>query len=134
MVKDFKPSVSVEEMAAYLDGNLIAEEISRLDAIIASDSDMQSVLLNSENIVYCATDNQHDTFTTTSNIFQSEAINLEDIEMPQIPISEFDSSIEVANVLLGDMLDMQLQDNPNINDFQQDTLLGDMGNSQDNGF
>ncbi len=50
MAKDFKPSISVEEMAAYLDGNLPKEEMDALQAFIEEDVDILD-LLNESSIV-----------------------------------------------------------------------------------
>lgn len=50
MAKDFIPSISVEKMAAYLDKNLPAEEMERIDQRIHDSEDIQQILIESENI------------------------------------------------------------------------------------
>lgn len=40
MAKDFKPSVSVEEMAAYLDSNLPEEEMQSVHSLIEGDENL----------------------------------------------------------------------------------------------
>ena len=40
MNKDFMPPVSIEEFAAYLDGNLSEDGMNRIDALAAMNHDM----------------------------------------------------------------------------------------------
>lgn len=44
MSKDFKPSISVEEMAAYLDGNLADAEMLGIGEMIDSDADLKQLV------------------------------------------------------------------------------------------
>ena len=40
--------VSIEEFAAYLDGNLSDDEMQRIDSVIENDESMQGVMENKE--------------------------------------------------------------------------------------
>lgn len=50
MHKDFIPPVSIEEFAAYLDGNLSNDEMKAVSSVIANDDAMQDIVLNSQTI------------------------------------------------------------------------------------
>ena len=50
MHKDFMPPVSIEELAAYLDGNLSDDEMKAVSSVIANDDAMQDIVLNSQTI------------------------------------------------------------------------------------
>lgn len=50
MHKDFMPLVSIEEFAAYLDGNLSDDEMKAVSSVIANDDAMQDIVLNSQTI------------------------------------------------------------------------------------
>lgn len=50
MHKDFMPPVSIEEFAAYLDGNLSDDEMKAVSSVIANDDAMQDIVLNSQTI------------------------------------------------------------------------------------
>lgn len=50
MHKDFMPPVSIEEFAAYLDGNLSDNEMKAVSSVIANDDAMQDIVLNSQTI------------------------------------------------------------------------------------
>ena len=43
MHKDFVPPVSIEEFAAYLDGNLSEDGMNRIDALAAMNHDMEEM-------------------------------------------------------------------------------------------
>lgn len=87
MAKDFKPSVSVEEMAAYLDGNLPKEEMNALQAFMEEEVDMLD-LLNESSIV----DDNILLFEKTDT-FQQEFNLGNDISLPD-PLEE--SSLDMA--------------------------------------
>lgn len=44
------PPVSIEEFAAYLDGNLSDDEMKAVSSVIANDDAMQDIVLNSQTI------------------------------------------------------------------------------------
>ena len=50
MHKDFIPPVSIEEFAAYLDGNLSNDEMKAVSSVIANDDAMQDIVLNSQTL------------------------------------------------------------------------------------
>ena len=47
MHKDFVPPVSIEEFAAYLDGNLSENGMNRIDALAAMNHDMEKLMKTS---------------------------------------------------------------------------------------
>ena len=50
MHKDFVPPVSIEEFAAYLDGNLSENGMNRIDALAAMNHDMEEMITLSDKI------------------------------------------------------------------------------------
>ena len=50
MHKDFVPPVSIEEFAAYLDGNLSEDGMNRIDALAAMNHDMEEMITLSDKI------------------------------------------------------------------------------------
>lgn len=50
MHKDFVPPVSIEEFAAYLDGNLSEDGMNRIDALAAMNLDMEEMITLSDKI------------------------------------------------------------------------------------
>ena len=50
MHKDFVPPVSIEEFAAYLDGNLSDDEMQRVSSVIENDEAMQDIAVNNLSI------------------------------------------------------------------------------------
>lgn len=44
MHKDFVPPISIEEFAAYLDGNLSAAEMNRVANLVSNNSDMEEIV------------------------------------------------------------------------------------------
>ena len=50
MYKDFVPPVSIEEFAAYLDGNLSDDEMQRVSSVIENDEAMQDIAVNNLSI------------------------------------------------------------------------------------
>lgn len=50
MHKNFMPLISVEEFAAYLDGNLSDEEMKRVSSVIEDDKSMQNLSLHNQSV------------------------------------------------------------------------------------
>ena len=50
MYKDFVPPVSIEEFAAYLDGNLSDDEMQRVSSVIENDEAMQDIAVNNQSV------------------------------------------------------------------------------------
>ena len=50
MHKDFEPPISIEEFAAYLDGNLSDDEMQRVTSVIENDEAMQDIAVNNLSI------------------------------------------------------------------------------------
>ena len=50
MHKDFEPPISIEEFAAYLDGNLSDDEMQRVSSEIENDEAMQDIAVNNLSI------------------------------------------------------------------------------------
>ena len=50
MHKDFEPPISIEEFAAYLDGNLSDDEMQRVSSVIENDEAMQDTAVNNLSI------------------------------------------------------------------------------------
>ena len=50
MHKDFVPPISIEEFAAYLDGNLSDDEMQRVSSVIENDEAMQDIAVNNLSI------------------------------------------------------------------------------------
>ena len=46
MHKDFVPPVSIEEFAAYLDGNLSEEEMNKITSVINIEDNLQAIMSN----------------------------------------------------------------------------------------
>lgn len=58
MYKAFKPSVSVEDFAAYLDGNLTQEGMDRIKSIVNSDEVMRSIDMSNRSIDEALSNNE----------------------------------------------------------------------------
>lgn len=50
MDKHFNPSISIEKFAAYLDGNLLEDEMQRISSLIENDNTLKSILDVAEQI------------------------------------------------------------------------------------
>lgn len=80
---DFK--VSIEDFAAFIDGNLSSQDAAKLSAVIRSDNDLSSILKVSQ-----ITEETFDGFE--ENEFDtSEFLSMSDFEIPQIPNNDIDN-------------------------------------------
>ena len=77
MHKDFVPPVSIEEFAAYLDGNLSEDGMNRIDALAAMNHDMEEMITLSDKI-------DEDVIVYTQDDFAYEA------DMAALENSDFD--------------------------------------------
>lgn len=50
MHKDFVPPISIEEFAAYLDGNLSDNDMQRVSSVIENNEAMHDIVLNSQSV------------------------------------------------------------------------------------
>lgn len=58
MHSNFIPPISIEDFAAYLDGNLLPEDMDNVSAIIENDSAMQDIAFNFQAIDDTMTNNE----------------------------------------------------------------------------
>lgn len=70
-------NLKIEQLAAYLDGNLSAGEMQELDALLGHDALFHSIVEASEHI--------DDTIAADSFASSQAEINLDDIVLPEIP-------------------------------------------------
>lgn len=95
MHKDFVPPVSIEEFAAYLDGNLSDDEMQRLSSVIENDEAMQDIAVNNLSIEDALSHCESSEF-----ILPDELSSL-DFEIPQFDDSnsmDFDNTWEALEV------------------------------------
>lgn len=78
MHKDFLPPVSIEEFAAYLDGNLTQEETLKIDNLVSSDNNMDAI-----RQTLCQVDNDVDLFYESDCPLPEEIANW-DFELPDV--------------------------------------------------
>ena len=77
MHKDFVPPISIEEFAAYLDGNLSAAEMNRVANLVNNNSDMEEIVFISDAV-------DEDMLTYMQDEFAYEA------DMSALESSDFD--------------------------------------------
>ena len=77
MHKDFVPPISIEEFAAYLDGNLSAAEMNRVANLVNNNSDMEEIVSISDAV-------NEDMLTYMQDEFAYEA------DMSALESSDFD--------------------------------------------
>lgn len=78
MHKDFMPPISIEEFAAYWDGNLSDDEMERVSSVIENDESMQNISFHNESVEENLADCE---FTDLS---LPEELSSLDFEIPQI--------------------------------------------------
>lgn len=84
--------VSIEQFAAYLDGNLSAEEMDSIEAIVASDDAFREMAELSDEIDEETQDYLKDDF---SQISEMDELDYNEIEIPAI---DLDDSISVLDI------------------------------------
>lgn len=87
MHKDFVPPLSIEEFAAYLDGNLSDDEMQRVSSVIENDAAMQDIAVNNLSIE-----------DALSNYEPSELILPDELTSLDFEIPQFDDSMNFDNV------------------------------------
>ena len=95
MHKDFVPPISIEEFAAYLDGNLSDDEMQRVSSVIENDEAMQDIAVNNLSIEDALSHCESSEFT-----LPDELTSL-DFEIPQFDDSNsmnFDNAWEDLEV------------------------------------
>lgn len=95
MHKDFVPPISIEEFAAYLDGNLSDDEMQRVSSVIENDEAMQDIAVNNQSIEVALSNCGSSEFT-----LPDELTSL-DFEIPQFDDSNsmnFDNAWEDLEV------------------------------------
>lgn len=93
MHKDFVPPISIEEFAAYLDGNLSDDEMQRVSSVIENDEAMQDIAVNNLSIEDALSHCESSEFT-----LPDELTSL-DFEIPQFDDSmNFDNAWEALEV------------------------------------
>ena len=95
MHKDFVPPISIEEFAAYLDGNLSDDEMQRVSSVIENDEAMQDIAVNNLSIEDALSHREPSEFT-----LPDELTSL-DFEIPQFDDSNsmnFDNDWEDLEV------------------------------------
>lgn len=134
MHNDFMPNISIEEFAAYLDGNLLPDGMERIEQAISSDpslatikglsdrveSDVDSFYENNLQIPESIANLDFelpdiDNFNGVQNSFELEVANI--LAEPLISHNEDDS---LASIEMGEQGDSQLSDNP-LDNFSSNT-------------
>lgn len=93
MHKDFVPPISIEEFAAYLDGNLSDGEMQRVSSVIENDEVMQDIAVDNQSIEDALSNCESPEF-----ILPDELISL-DFEIPKFDDSmNFDNAWEDLDV------------------------------------
>lgn len=132
-VKHFAPTLSEEKFAVWLDGMLPADEMRQIDIQIANDADLQSLLLASNEIAENMAADDYVTLSGLTNPMQPQDFDIQDFELPQIPVCDFNNPTTFAPDFLPDnTFDIQPQDAYDISGLQQDTSFPDMGNDNIN--
>lgn len=86
MHKDFVPPISIEEFAAYLDGNLSDDEMQRVSSVIENDEAMQDIAVNNLSIE-----------DALSHCESSEFILPDELTSLDFEIPQFDDSMNIDN-------------------------------------
>lgn len=90
MHKDFIPPVSIEEFAAYLDGNLTEDGMNEVASVIHSDDSLQEILSS------CIVDESLSTYEKWNQIVQKD-ISIDNYEIPNIKENLYISDIFPLN-------------------------------------
>ena len=86
MYKDFVPPVSIEEFAAYLDGNLSDDEMQKVSSVIENDDAMQDIAVNNQSV-----EDALSYYEPSELVLPNELTSL-NFEIPQ-----FDDSMNIGN-------------------------------------
>ena len=88
MHKDFVPPVSIEEFAAYLDGNLSEEEMNKITSVINIEDNLQAIMSNCRTI-----DNAMASYERFEQIIPKDILS-DDFEIP-----DFNKDIENGDIM-----------------------------------
>lgn len=88
MHKDFVPTVSIEEFAAYLDGNLSEEEMNKITSVINIEDNLQAIMSNCHTI-----DNAMASYERFEQIIPKDILS-DDFEIP-----DFNNDIENGDIM-----------------------------------
>lgn len=99
MAKDFRPSVTIEKMAAYLDNNLPSEEMSELDSIIMGDDNLSDILSEIDMID-----------TDSQTILPTQEFIIEQLILPTVAPVGFNSDIS-NNQITNNLMDTHVEEN-----------------------
>lgn len=86
MHKDFVPPLSIEEFAAYLDGNLSDDENKRVSSVIENDEAMQDIIFDNQSVE-----------KVLANCESSEFALLEELISLDFEIPQFDDGTNFNN-------------------------------------
>lgn len=86
MHKDLVPPISIEEFAAYLDGNLSDDDVRRVSSVIENDEAMQDIAVNNQLVE-----------ETLSNYESSDFILPEELTSLDFEVPLFDDSVNINN-------------------------------------
>ncbi|MGN0245830.1 MAG: hypothetical protein ACI4DK_07680 [Lachnospiraceae bacterium] len=95
MHKDFVPPISIEEFAAYLDGNLSAAEMNRVANLVNNNSDMEEIVSISD-----AVDEDMQIYMQDEFAYEADMSALESSDY-DIPNLDADISTRLDNDSLG---------------------------------
>ncbi len=87
MNKDFVPPVSIEEFAAYLDGNLTDSEMNRIDALISMNLDMEEIATLSGEVIEDIQVYMQDEFAYNADMMALDNI---DFDIPNLDTRDTD--------------------------------------------
>lgn len=95
MDKTFMPPVSIEEFAAYLDGNLSEDEMNRIDTLVSTNPDMEELVAISDEIdedvqVYLQDEFAYEADMTALEDSDFDIPNLDGDILPQTEIDDLE--------------------------------------------
>ncbi len=109
-------SISVEQFAAYLDGNLIPEEMNEMESMISANPEFQDIVVQSDTIDTNELIDIYDDTSLQTDIFMLDEA---DIEIPQI---EFDltltEELNTASGIINENPEIEYEESEPINTHQ----------------
>lgn len=116
MDKLFNSGISIEEMAAYLDGNLSASDMQQMSSLIEKDDSLKEIVELSDQIDDNLIVASSDTFIIPLDIQSTE------FQLPEIIVEEYTNE------------QSQFGFNDNFEEFQQDNLIEDVFSQETSDF
>lgn len=114
MDKLFNSGISIEEMAAFLDGNLSASDMQKMSSLIEKDDSLKEIIELSDQIDDNLINESSDTFDIPFDILSTE------FQLPEISFEEY--SNEHTQFGFDENFDVGQQDSPIEDMFSQETL------------